>query len=161
MGKSRSRRRSLVAGVAAFAAIGAFTPASADTPAGPAVQQSAQDGRVGKVRWRGVRVPAGILAGVPTGAIPGGVRLRTVYPPYPFGFAADPYFTPPAVVTVPPPIVFVPPPVVVAPPFLYDGVPLGLPFGGGCFVPSDNAGLHGHYGSCAAAFHRQWTSRPD
>ncbi len=160
MGKSRSRRRSLAAIVAAFGAIGAFTPASADAPDGPAVQQPAPEPRVAKMRRRGVHVPAGILAAVPTGAIPGGARLRTVYPPYPLGFAADPYFTPPAVVTVPPPIIFVPPPVVVAPPFLYDGAPLGPPFGGGCFVPSDFAGLHGHYGSCAAAFHRQLTSRP-
>jgi len=87
--------------------------------------------------------------------------LRTVYPPYPIGFEADPYFTPPAVVVAPPPLVFAPPPLLFAPPpFLYDMPPSWLPFGGGCFVPSDNVGQHGYYGSCAEALYRQWTSRP-
>jgi hypothetical protein len=155
MGKSRNRSRIFAGGLAALLGLGSAAPASADLVGGTAVQRPAPDQRVAEVRRHGVRVPAGILAGVPSGASPGGVRLRTVYPPYPVGFAADPYFTPPAMVTVPPPIVFAPPP------FFYDGAPIGLPFYGGCFVPSDNAGQHGYYGSCADAFYRQWMSRPD
>jgi hypothetical protein len=148
MGKSRNRSWIFVGGLAALLGLGSATPACADLVGG-AVRLPAP------VHRQGVRVPAGILAGVPSGASPGGVRLRTVYPPYPVGFSADPYFTPPAMVTVPPPIVFAPPP------FFYDGAPIGLPFYGGCFVPSDNAGQHGYYGSCADAVYRQWTSRPD
>jgi hypothetical protein len=155
MGKSRNRSRIFAAGLAAMVTLGGAAPASADPVGGTAKQRLAPEQRVAEVRWRGVHVPAGILAGVPTGASPGGVRLRTVFPPYPVGFSADPYFTPPAMVTVPPPLVFAPPP------FLYDVAPIGLPFYGGCFVPSDNAGQHGYYGSCADAFYRQWTSRPD
>jgi hypothetical protein len=157
MGKSRNRSRIFAAGLAAIVTLGGAAPASADPVAGTAERRPASEPeqRVVKVWGRGVHVPAGILAGVPTGASPGGVRLRTVFPPYPVGFSADPYFTPPAVVTVPPPIVFAPPP------FLYDIAPIGLPFYGGCFVPSDFAGQHGYYGSCADAFYRQWMSRPD
>ncbi len=120
MGRSRNRSRILAGGLAAIVAIGGAAPASA----GGVVQPPAPHQRVAKLRWHSVHVPPGIVAGVPTGASPGGVRLRTVYPPYPVGFAADPYFTPPAVVTVPPPIVFAPPPIMVAPPFLYDIAPL-------------------------------------
>jgi hypothetical protein len=155
MGKSHNRSRILAGGLAALLGLGSAAPAGADLVGGTAVQRPASNQHVAGVRRHGVRVPPGILAGVPTGASPGGVRLRTYYPPYPVGFSADPYFTPPAVVTVPPPIVFAPPP------FLYDVAPIGLPFYGGCFVQSDNAGQHGYYGSCADAFYRQWMSRPD
>ena len=62
---------------------------------------------------------------------------------------------------MPPPIVFAPPPIWLAPPFPADFAPIGLPFGGGCFVPSDFAGQHGYYGSCAEALYRQWMSRPN
>jgi hypothetical protein len=155
MGKSRNRSRILAGGLAVIVAVGSAAPASADLVGGTAVQRPAPNPHVAEVRRHGVRVPAGILAGVPTGASPGGVRLRTYYPPYPVGFSADPYFAPPAVVTVPPPIVFAPPP------FFYDAAPIGLPFYGGCFVPSDFGGQHGYYGSCADAFYRQWMSRPD
>jgi hypothetical protein len=154
MGTSRNRSRIVAGGLAALIGLGIAAPASADLVDGTAVQQPAPDPRVTKARWHGVRVPAGILSGVPTGASPGGVRLRTVYPPYPIGFSADPYFTPPAVITAPPPIVFAPPP------FFYGGAPVGLPFYGGCFVPSDFAGQHGYYGSCAEALYRQWMNRP-
>jgi hypothetical protein len=155
MGKLRKRSRMFAGGAAAIVALGSAAPATADLVDGTAaVHRPAPAERIAKARQHGVRVPAGILAGVPTGASPGGVRLRTVFPPYPVGFEADPYFTPPAMVTVPPPIVF-------APPFVYDIAPLWLPFGGGCFVPSDNVGQHGYYGSCAEAFYRQWMSRPD
>jgi hypothetical protein len=122
---------------------------------GPAAIEAPGPNRIVTMRWRRVRVPAGILAGVATGSIPGGARLRTYFPPYPVAFEADPYYSPPAVVVAPPPLVFVPPP------FLYDIAPIWLPFDGGCFVPSDNVGLHGYFGSCAQAFYRQWTSRPD
>ena len=148
----RNCTRILAGGLAALAlgvAPGLADPVASRTVADP----PAPANPVVKVR-AGIRVPPGILAGVPTGGSPGGVRLRTVYPPYPVGFSADPYFSPPAVVTVPPPIVFAPPP------FLYDAAPFGLPFYGGCFVPSDFAGQHGYYGSCAEALYRQWTSRP-
>jgi hypothetical protein len=155
MGRSRNWSGIFAGWLAATVTLGCAAPASADPGGSTAKQRSAPDQRVAAVDWRSVRVPAGILAGVPTGASPGGVRLRTVFPPYPVGFSADPYFTPPAMVTVPPPIVFVPPP------FLYDVAPIGLPFYGGCFVPSDNVGQHGYFGSCADAFYRQWTSRPD
>ena len=158
MGRLRRRRGIFAGGLAAAALIGA-APARADLVGDVAVQRPAPAPHVARARWNAVRVPAGILAGVPTGAIPGGARLRTVYPPYPGGFSADPYFTPPAMVTVPPPILFAPPPVVVAP--FYDVAPVGPPFGGGCFVPSDNVGQHGHYGWCGEALYRQWTSRPD
>ncbi len=154
MGKSHNRHRMIAGALAAIVALGSAAPARADVAGGTAVAQQAPDRRAAKPRWRGVHVPPGILAGVPTGASPGGARLRTVYPPYPVGFAADPYFTPPAVVTVPPPIVFAPPP------FVYDGAPIGLPLYGGCFVPSDFAGQHGYFGACADAFYQQWTSRP-
>jgi len=175
MGTSRNLRRGLAAGLAAFVGLGGPAPARADLIDDTTVQQPAPEPRVVKVRWRGVRVPPGILAGVPSGASPGGVRLVTYYPPYPFGFSADPYFTPPATITVPPPIVFAPPPFFYGgppvglpffggPPFglpFFGGPPAGLPFFGGCFVQSDSAGQHGYYGSCGEALYRQWTSRPD
>jgi hypothetical protein len=154
MGTSRNRSRSLAAGLAALLGLGGAVPARADLVGDPAVQPPAPEQRVVTVRRPGLRVPPGILAGVPSGASPGGVRLQTVYPPYPVGFSADPYFTPPALITVPPPIVFAPPP------FFYGGPPVGLPFYGGCFVPSDFAGQHGYYGSCAESLYRQWWSRP-
>jgi len=150
MGKLRT---CMIAGwLAAALASGVAAPAAAAPAASGTDTLRASADHVA-VRW--VRVPRGILAGVATGSIPGGPRLRTVYPPYPIGFEADPYFTPPAVVVAPPPLLFAPPP------FLYDMPPSWLPFGGGCFVPSDNVGQHGYYGSCAEAFYRQWTSRPD
>jgi len=121
MSISRNRARILAGGLAAALALGDAAPAVADLDSNDtAVVPLPRAKPVVKVR-RGVRVPAGILAGVPSGASPGGVRLWTVYPPYPVGFAADPYFTPPAVVTVPPPILVVPPP-------LYDVAPPWLPF---------------------------------
>ena len=101
-----------------------------------------------------MRVPRGILAGVPSGGSPGGVRLQTYFPPFPVGFAADPYYAPPAVAVVPPPLLFVPP-------LPYDVGPIDLPYDWGCFVPTDFAGQHGYVGSCAEAFYRQWMSRPD
>ena len=149
MGKLRN---CMIAGGLAAALVPAVVAPAAAAPAASSTDTlRASADHVVAVRW--VRVPRGILSGVATGSIPGGARLRTVYPPYPVGFEADPYFTPPAVVTVPPPIVF-------APAFLYDVPPLWLPLGGGCFVPSDNVGQHGYYGSCAEALYRQWMSRP-
>jgi hypothetical protein len=109
------------------------------------------------VLWRAVRVPPGILAGIPTGASPTPPRLRPSLAPVPVGFAADPYYSPPAVAVVPPPIVVAP---FFAPPFLYDIAPVAWPFDGGCFVPSDFAGQHGYLGSCAESLYQQWMSRP-
>ena len=148
--------RMVAGGLAASLALASGLSASA-TPVSTslAVREAPTSNRSVTTHWRGVRVPAGILAGVATGSIPGGARLRTYYPPYPVAFAADPYFSPPAVVVAPPPLVFAPLPV------LYDIAPVWLPFDGGCFVPSDNVGLHGYFGSCADAFYQQWTSRPD
>jgi hypothetical protein len=153
---SGNRGRIIAGGLAALLALASGVAATA-TPVStdPAVFRAPVPNHYAATHWRGVRVPAGILAGVPTGSIPGGARLRTVYPPYPVAFSADPYFSPPAVVIAPPPIVFAPPP------FLYDVAPIWLPFDGGCFVPSDNVGLHGYFGACADAFYQQRTSRPD
>ena len=146
-----NRRPIIAGGLAALVALASGASAiAAPVSTAPAVPHASAP-----THWRGVRVPAGILAGVATGSIPGGARLQTYYPPYPVGFAADPYFSPPAVVVAPPPLVFAPPP------FLYDIAPVWLPFDGGCFVPSDNVGLHGYFGACADAFYQQWTSRPD
>jgi hypothetical protein len=144
-----NRGRIIAGGLAALALAGASATAT-PVSTGPAVLRPSAT-----LRWHGVRVPAGILAGVATGSIPGGARLQTYFPPYPVAFAADPYYSPPAVVVAPPPIVFAPPP------FLYDIAPIWLPFDGGCFVPSDNVGLHGYFGACADALYQQWTSRPD
>ncbi len=144
---------------------GVASPDAPDTPDAQVIRAPAPPAVI-KTHWRGVRVPPGILAGVPTGASPGGARLHTVYPPYPVGFEADPYFTPPAAITVPPPIVFAPlpiafaPPLVAPPPYLYDVAPVWPSFDGGCFVPSDFAGQHGYYGSCAESLYQQWMSRP-
>ena len=152
-----SGNRAMIAGgLAAALALGSGAPAVAEADVkGTDVFQASTAYVVVAPRWRRVRVPPGILAGVATGSIPGGARLRTYYPPYPVAFEADPYFSPPAVAVVPPPIVFTPPPL------LYDVAPIWLPFDGGCFVPSDNVGLHGYYGSCADSFYQQWMSRPD
>ena len=109
------------------------------------------------VRWRGVRVPPGILVGVPTGASPTPPRLVRWLAPVPVGFTADPYYSPPAVAVVPPPIVVAP---FLPPPFLYDIAPAAWPFDGGCFVQSDFAGQHGYIGSCAESLYQQWMSRP-
>jgi hypothetical protein len=153
---SGNRSHIIAGGLAASLALASAASATA-TPVsgGPPIRGASAPQHIVAPRWHGVRVPAGILAGVATGSIPGGARLRTYYPPYPVGFAAEPYFVPPAVVVAPPPIVFAPPP------FLYDIAPIWLPFDGGCFVPSDNVGLHGYFGACAEAFYQQWTSRPD
>ena len=155
--------RIFAGGLAAALALGGAAPAIADVGSDMAVVPLPRPRPVPvpvlKVR-RGVRVPAGILAGVASGSVPGGARLRTLLAPFPVGFAADPYYSPPAVAVVPPPIVFVPPPVVFAPPFLYDIEPTSWWFDG-CFVPSDFAGQHGYFGSCAEAFYRQWASRPN
>lgn len=110
-----------------------------------------------QVHWRSVRVPPGILAGVPTGASPTPPRLYPSPVPIPFGFAADPYYSPPAVAVVPPPIVFAP---FFAPPFLYNVDPIAWPFDVGCFVQSDFASQHGYIGSCAESLYQQWMSRP-
>lgn len=175
-----NRGRIIAGALAASVALAGGEPATA-TPAstslaerGAPVSNHIVTARSVPARWQRVRVPAGIFGGVPTGSIPGGARLRTVYPPYPVGFSADPYFSPPAVVVAPPPLVFAPPPlfapppplfapppfVSAPPPFLYDVAPIWLPFDGGCFVPSDNVGLHGYFGACADAFYQQWASRP-
>jgi hypothetical protein len=119
--------------------------------------RDAADPSPAALHWRAVRVPPGILAGIPTGLSPTPPRLRSSLAPVPVGFTADPYYSPPAVAVVPPPIVVAP---FFAPPFLYDIAPIGWPFGGGCFVPSDFAGQHGYVGSCGEALYQQWMSRP-
>jgi len=109
------------------------------------------------VHWRVVRVPPGILAGIPTGASPTPPRLRPSLAPVPVGFTADPYYSPPAVAVFPPPIVVAP---WFAPSFPYDVAPIAWPYDGGCFVQSDFAGQHGYVGSCAESLYQQWLSRP-
>jgi hypothetical protein len=188
--------RIIVVGLAAMLAFAGAPASATPTSTSLAPRAAPRANHIVTARWQRIRVPAGILAGVPTGSIPGGARLVTVYPPYPIGFSADPYFSPPAVVVAPPPLVFAPPPLAFAPapvafaqptfplapppfplapppfplapppfpfgppPFLSDVAPIWLPFDGGCFVPSDNVGLHGYFGACADAFYQQWASRP-
>src|SRR5690349_14944884 len=126
MSKLRNGGRIFAGGLVVALALGTAAPARADLGSNDTAAVPLPPAKpVVRVR-RGVRVPAGILAGVPTGGSPGGVRLRTYFPPFPVGFAADPYYSPPAVVVVPPPILF-------APPWPYDIAPVGLPFGWGCF----------------------------
>jgi hypothetical protein len=165
---SGKRTRLIAGGLAAALALASAAPALAEPPAvapppvlsapittAPAVIRLRPRDAVAPspVRWRRVRVPPGILAGVPTGASPTPPRLRPFPAPFPVGFMADPYYAPPAVAVVPPPIV-------VAPPFFYDIEPIAWPFDGGCFVPSDFAGQHGYVGSCAESLYQQWISRP-
>jgi hypothetical protein len=147
-----NRSHIIAGGLAAALALASGASATA-TPVstGPAMLRASAPSHVAAPRWHGVRVPAGILAGVPTGSIPGGPRLRPSLAPFPVGFAADPYYSPPAAVVAPPPILY----------DIYDTAPVWLPFDGGCFVPSDNVGQHGYFGSCAESFYRQWMSRPD
>jgi len=174
------RMRMIAGGLAASLALAGAVPAIAQAPAvpeppalsapttAPAVirvkpRDAADPGyrAAASAQWRRVRVPPGILAGVPTGASPTPPRLYPSPVPIPIGFAADPYYSPPAVAVVPPPIVFAP---FFAPPFLYDigpiAAPIAWPFDGGCFVQSDFAGQHGYIGSCAESLYQQWMSRP-
>jgi hypothetical protein len=176
--------RMIAGGLAALALAGAV-PAVAQAPAAPEppvlaepitapavvriAPRDAADPRASAaapVYWRSVRVPRGILAGVPTGASPTPPRLYPSPVPIPFGFAADPYYSPPAVAVVPPPILFAPffAPPYLAPPFPYGfdpiAAPIAWPLDGGCFVQSDFAGQHGYIGSCAEALYQQWMSRP-
>jgi hypothetical protein len=133
---SGSRSRIIAGSLAASLALGSLGPVSADG-----------------VRQQGVRVPPGIMAGVPSGGSPGPARVY-VSPPYVGSFYADPWFAGLPVVVAPPPILLPPPPD-------FDVEPLEPPFDDGCFVQSDNVGQHGYYGSCAESFYRQWTARPD
>jgi hypothetical protein len=154
-----NRIRMMVGGLAAALALASAVPAVAEpVPAGPAALRAEAPDPVARLRWRPVRVPPGILAGIPTGASPTPPRLRAYLAPFPVGFAADPYYSPPAVAVVPPPIVFAPP--FFAPPFLSGIAPIAWPFDGGCFVQSDFAGQHGYFGSCAESLYQQWVSRP-
>jgi hypothetical protein len=156
--------RMIAGGLAAVLALAGAVPAVAQPiTTTPAVLRVKPRDSAAPVHWaarphrRGVRVPPGILAGIPTGASPTPPRLRPSLAPIPVGFAADPYYSPPAVAIVPPPIVFAP---FFAPPFLYDVDPIAWPFDGGCFVQSDFAGQHGYIGSCAESLYQQWMSRP-
>jgi hypothetical protein len=158
-------------GLAVFLALAGAVPAVAQPSDAPVIEgpittrpavlrlkpRDSDDPATAPVRWRSVRVPPGILAGIPTGASPTPPRLRPSPAPVPVGFAADPYYSPPAIAVVPPPIVVAP---WFAPPYLYDVAPIAWPFDGGCFVPSDFAGQHGYVGACGEALYRQWMSRP-
>src|SRR5438105_1436762 len=78
------RRRMIAGGLAAsWALAGGVAATAAPVSTGPAVLRASAPSHNVAMHWRGVRVPAGILAGVATGSIPGGARLRTYYPPYP------------------------------------------------------------------------------
>ncbi len=150
-------RRAAVAGIAAGLAVG---PAGAEVaaPAAPAVAaitQAAAGKNIVAVRAVRVRVPRGILAGVPTGGDPYWASRPQPYP----------VLSPLAAWALVPPVVFVPPmadvwPADFAP---IDFGPIGLgPFGfGPCFVPTEHTGQHGYYGSCADSFYQQYTNRPD
>ena len=144
-----NRSRMIAGGLAASLALGsAASGIAASVLSSASVLRVAAAGDIARVRWRGIRVPAGILARVPSGASPGGAPTQPNYPPYVSGLDADPHYWPPPVVIVPPPL-------------LYGVEAIELPFDGDCFVPSDHAGQHGYYGSCAESYYRQWSSRPD
>jgi hypothetical protein len=85
-----------------------------------------------------VRVPRGILAGVPTGG-----------DPY-FGSRPIFYPAPPVLVLAPP--IFVPAPV-------YELAPIDF---GPCFVPTEHTSQLGYWGSCPESYLRQYyLNRPD
>jgi len=104
-------RMRMIAGLAASLALAGAVPARAQPTTMPAIEEpiitspavlrlkprDAEDPASAPVHWRSVRVPPGILAGVPTGASPTPPRLRPWLAPFPVGFAADPYYSPPAV----------------------------------------------------------------
>ena len=137
---SSHRSRMIAGGLAASLALGSAAPGiAAPVLSSTSVLRAAAAGDVARIRWRGIHVPAGILARVASGASPGGVPTQTYYPPYFSGLDADPHYWPP--------------PVVVAPPLLHGVEAIELPFDGDCFVPLDHAGQHGYY--------RQWINRPD
>jgi hypothetical protein len=161
MSMVRNRSRVVAAGgLAASLALGAMAPGTAALVVSSAlVDRAAAAGHLVKPRGH-VHVPAGILAGVPTGASPGGAPTQTYYPPFPVGFAADPYYSPPALVFAPPLVVRVPVVPADLPPPYWIGSELLPPYAV-CFVPTDSAGQQGHYGSCAESYYRQFTNRPD
>ena len=149
---SSNRSRMIAGGLAVSLALGGAAKAiAAPVLSSTAVLRAAAANHVAVVRWRGIHVPAGILGGVPSGASPGGAPTRPYYPPLVAGFDVDPHYWPAPVVIPPPPIL----------PLILGVEPVGWPFDGGCFVPTDHAGQLGHYGSCAESFYRQWTNRPD
>ena len=122
-------------GVAVGLVLGPIAAAQADGKVGAAAALTQVRSRVIAVR---VRVPRGILAGVPTGG-----------DPY-FGSRPILYPAPPVVVLAPP--VFVPLPV-------YEWAPIDF---GPCFVPAEHTSQLGYYGSCLESYLRQYyLNRPD
>jgi len=114
--------------------IGAGVAAPAFPPAA-AIAEATFRGGVVEVR---VRVPRGILAGVPSGG--------------------DPYIGGRPVLYPVPPLVVIAPPVIVPPP-LYAFAPIDF---GPCFVPTEHTSQLGYYGSCLESYFRQYYfNRPD
>ena len=153
------RSRIIAGGLAAWSVLGCGAPAhAAPALSSTAAVRAALADDIVQVRWRGVHVPPGILAAVPSGGSPWGPPLRPHLLPYSPVYN-DPHFWPP-----PLPILVAPLPILFEPPFGYDWEPFAWPawpFDGGCFVQSDHAGQHGYWGSCEEALYRQWTDRPD
>jgi hypothetical protein len=95
-----------------------------------------------------VRVPRGILAGVPTGGDPYFGSRPILYPEPPVVVLAPPVFVPP---------VFASP--VFAPPPTYEWAPIDF---GPCFVPAEHTSQLGYWGSCLESDLRQYyLNRPD
>ncbi len=154
-------RRAAVVGIAAGLAVG---PVGAEVAAPRVSPVAIAQARSNIVKAR-VRVPRGILAGVPTGGDPYWASRPQPYP----------VLSPLAAWVLVPPVVFVPPIADFWPPDFgpfgfgpADVGPIGFePFGfgpfdfGPCFVPTEHTGQHGYYGSCADSFYQQYTNRPD
>jgi len=127
-------RRAAVAGIVTVLA-GALGGASAAPILPPAAAIVQARSSVVDVR---VRVPRGILAGVPTGG--------------------DPYFGSRPILYPEPPVVVLAPPILVPPP-VYEWAPIDF---GPCFVPTEHTSQLGYWGSCPESYLRQYyLNRPD
>ncbi len=140
MGVLTMWRRLAAVGIAAGLAVGPVGTGVAAPVSPPA---ASTQGRSSVVEVR-VRVPRGILSGVPTGGDPYWASRPHPYP------VLSPLVVPPV---VPAPILAP----ILAPP-VYEFAPINF---GRCFVPTEHTGQHGYYGSCVDSFYRDYTNRPD
>ena len=139
-------RRAVVAGIAAGISAGTLCTEviAAEGKTGAVTRVAA---RTSVVRPR-VRVPRGILAGVPTGGDPYFGSRPIFYPEPLVVVLAPPVFAPP---------VFVPP--AFGPPPMYGWPPIDF---GPCFVPAEHTSQLGYWGSCLESDLRQYyLNRPD
>ncbi len=136
-------RGAVVAGIAAALAVGPVGAGLAAPMVAPAAIAQVRS-HIVAVR---VRVPRGILSGVPTGGDPYW-RSR----PQPYAVLSP----------LAAPVIFAP--VVVAPilaPILAPVDELAPIDFGPCFVPTEHTGQLGYWGSCPESYFRQYTNRPD